>query len=347
MKATEKRTTIMKFEQNKITLYLGIGYLILALVSLFNLLQPNVLAGLTVAGLFFSLSLLGLAIENTLVDKKQLSSFATENNTPSTLEKLQTVRELIYKTPRHTDLFKWVHIGSGVCFMLGFIFLVALPGFPLSDGALSKISSFSYVASIGSIFIAFYLEERQSEKTQKDGEQEIIDYLFDQIESELEQSKQETNPNGTEIIFDAEKQASHEQPAIEQHPLKSAFSDFINAQQEKRAAKAKPDFSLEEKAKELEFEPEETNPEKTEPIQVSPVQEQPAAPEEAAPVKEEAKEIAIQQEPSIEVKTEEKPEEIKTEETQPEATLEPVNEPETKPASENESESNSNDSVIA
>jgi hypothetical protein len=342
----------MKFEQNKITLYLGIGYLILALVSLFNLLQPNVLAGLTAAGLFFSLSLLGLAIENTLVDKKPLSSFATENNTPSTLEKLKTVRELIYKAPRHTDIFKWVHLGSGVCFMLGFIFLVALPGFPLSEAALSKISSFSYVASIGSIFIAFYLEERQSEKTQKDGEQEIIDYLFDQIESELEQSKQEDS-NGTEIIFDPEQpQAENDQPAaIEQHPLKSAFSDFINAQQEKRAAKTKPDFSLEEKAKELEFEPEEIHPGKEEPSTVKPVQNEQEKPERTASVKEETKESVPEEIPAQPLSSleaaEEIPEETKQEEAQSEIPSEPASELKTNPEPENESDNNSANSASA
>lgn len=200
----------MKFEQNKINLYLGIGYCILAFISLFNLMASNILLGLSLAGFFFSLSLLGLAVENTLLPKKKLYNFGQPvTSTPS--EDLKTIESIVYKKPKNDSAYKWTRIASGISFMLGFVVLVALPGFSLSQDLTNRLIQFSCIASIGVIFCAFYLEERQAEKTQKQGEKELVSYLFSKVKTSLAPSYEEEEIAPAK---DSESQPALVQPEI-------------------------------------------------------------------------------------------------------------------------------------
>lgn len=176
----------MKFQQNKIHLYLGIGYLVLGLISIFTLISSQILLGLCVAGLFFSLSLLAQALENTLMPKEKLTRFAMMQSKPSPKENLATIRSILDKKPKFSDAYRYIHYAGGICFLLGFVSLTALPGMPISDGTALKLRAFSYITSIGIVFISFYLEGRVFEKTQMDGEKEIVDMLFDQLEKDLD-----------------------------------------------------------------------------------------------------------------------------------------------------------------
>lgn len=244
----------MKFSSNKINLYLGIGYIVLAVISIFFTISPALQLGLTAGGLCFSVSLLCLAIENTLLPKEKLTDFEKLKQV-GPAKSLETIRSLIYKKPKNVTAYSYVKTIGGFAFMLGFILMVALPGLPLSDSTLSRMSGFCYISSSGLLFVSFYLEEKQGEKTQKDGEEEIISYLFDQVEKEMQDDENE--PDLT--ILDTEK--NEDEPAPEEKPdetlrlekPKPSFSEYIknHFKKKEKAVPATPEKDMTDKILEV------------------------------------------------------------------------------------------------